>query len=41
MRSDPYSEEEADMDSNGESGVEEEPQGASGLSGAEWSRAGK
>ena len=38
-RSEPDSEEEADVESNGESGGEKESQGASGSSGAEWSRA--
>ena len=35
--SEPDSEEEADVELNGDSGGEEESQGASGLSGAEWS----
>ena len=34
-------EEEADVESNGDSGGEEGYQGASGLSGAEWSKADK
>ena len=36
---DPDPEEEVDVESNGDSGGEEESQGASGLSGAEWSGA--
>ena len=35
MRSDPDLEEEADVESNGDSGGEEESQGASGFSGEE------
>ena len=35
----PDSEEESDVELNGDSGVEVESQGASGSSGAEWSRA--
>ena len=37
MRSEPDLEEEADVESNGDLGGEEESQGASGLSGAECS----
>ena len=39
IRSETDSEEESDVESNGDSGGEEESQGASGLSGAEWSGA--
>ena len=38
-RLEPDSEEEADVDSTGDSCGEEESQGANGSSGAEWSRA--
>ena len=40
-RSEPDLEEEADVESNGDLGGEEEYQVASGSSGAEWSRADK
>ena len=40
-RPDPDLEEEADMESNGDLGGEEESQGASGSSDAEWSGADK
>ena len=40
-RLEPDSKEEADVESNGDSGGEEESQGASGSSGAEWSRVDK
>ena len=38
-RSEPDSEEEAEVESNGDSGGEEEYQGVSGSNGAEWSGA--